>query len=112
MRLGCYDCVRKHLGEAAIFETEVGMGYPNFDVYVIGALSHASQEAEQLNPELAGCIRSWRLLWDGNHNTMIPYEELSAYIKACSQTSSSSDPLPIMPDELFLPQPKLAFPLA
>lgn len=96
MRLGCYDCVRKHLGEAAIFETEIGLGYPNFDIYVIGCLSHASQEAQAINPELAACIREYRMAWDLDHSVYIPYEGLSEYIKVCGAATET----PALPEDL------------
>lgn len=81
MRESCLDCTIKHLGEAAIFDIEVQMGYPDYYVYVIGSLSHASQEIYTENRELAMVIREHRLNWANGCNTYnIPYEALTKYI--------------------------------
>jgi DNA/RNA endonuclease G (NUC1) len=81
MRESCLDCTIKHLGEAAIFDIEVQMGYPDFYVYVIGSLSHAAQEIYAENRDLAMIIREHRLNWENDcHTYNIPYEALTKYI--------------------------------
>jgi hypothetical protein len=92
--------VRKHLGEAAVFESEVSLGYPDFDVYVIGCLSHAAWEALEYNQDLSECIRSWRLLWELDHTVQIPYDMLSNYIGACIAAAESEQDRPELPDWL------------
>lgn len=84
MRKACIDCTMKHLGEAALFDMEVTTGYPQFAVYVIGALSHATTEICELSPELAMTIREHRLRWMNNRRYKIPYEELGEYLDVVS----------------------------
>ena len=77
MRNGCLDCVTKHLGEAAIFEEEYHMGYPQYYMYVVGCLSHASMEIYEFSAKYAEIIRQHRLNWmDDSYNYKIPYEEI------------------------------------
>ena len=102
MRAGCYSCVRKHLGEAAIFETEFVAGYPDFDIYVVGCLSHAAMEAHKLSPELARCIREWRLAWEENTATDIPYEALGRFTRVLEAFGGKLEP----PADLWPPEPE------
>ena len=83
MRKSCYDCVRKHLGSAAVFIKEFKMGYPRYDIFVIGELEHAADECLEANRDLANCIREHRILWMPDQSHAIPFEALSSYIQAC-----------------------------
>jgi len=102
MRKSCLDCVRKHLGSAGIFVKETKMGYPDYDLWVIGELEHAADECLELNPELANVIREHRLAWTEDRNHAIPFEDLNRYIKSCmlAETSTPPVPFPEIPNEL------------
>ena len=81
MHPGCIDCTMKHLGEAHAWDVEVPLGYPNFAVYVVGALSHASMEIMQISLSMAMTIREHRLRWMNDHQYSIPYEELGEWLE-------------------------------
>ena len=98
MRKSCFDCVRKHLGSAAVFIKETEMGYPNYDVYAIGELDHASDEVLAVNKDLAMVIREHRILWMEDASHLIPFEEMSAYIKDCMLADSQGLPMPQIPN--------------
>ena len=98
MRKACLDCTLKHLGEAAVFDMEVTTGYPQFSVYVVGALSHASTEICDLIPRLAMQIREHRIRWMEDHRYKIPYEELGLYLetlRALPEGTPYPDPPPM-----------------
>ena len=84
MRKACLMCVLKHLASAAIAETEVTMGYPAFDVYVVGNLDHASQECLGAYYELAMVIREHRIKYMEDRSHIVPYESLYAFVKTCA----------------------------
>lgn len=101
MRESCLLCVMKHLGEAAIFEAEFRLGYPQFEVYVVGSLSHAAQEALKYNEKLAEVIREHRINWmEDPLGYDIPYEALGVYVRTCIDTGEDR-PAPSMPSECF-----------
>lgn len=84
MRKFCLQCVYKHIASAAVADAEMGCGYPEFMIYVVGNLDHAAQEAAKVHPELADTIRAHRLaLWDSPNYT-VPYEALGAYVMICT----------------------------
>lgn len=83
MRKACLECVKKHLGSAAVFIKEVMLGYPNYDGYVYGELDHAADEAYEANETLAWIIRQHRINWAGDHHYLIPFEALFGYLTDC-----------------------------
>ena len=99
MRRPCIDCTIKHLSDAALFEPEVLMGYPQFGIYVIGSLSHASMEIYRYSPELAMTIREYRLRWTEDHTFNIPYEELYLYLCVARVLPEGAE-WPALPDAL------------
>jgi len=96
MRQGCWGCTLKHLGEAAVYQTELAT-YPNFAIYVLGCLSHAEMESQEFKPDLAKAIRTWRIKAEENPNVQIPYEEFYRYIQLCRIAHESPTPMD-MPD--------------
>ena len=82
MRTACLDCTLKHLGEAAIWDMEVQQGYPQFRIYVVGSLAHASTEVHKVNPALAMVIREHRLAWMEDMKHDVPYEALGTFVTA------------------------------
>jgi len=101
MRKSCYDCVVKHLGSAGVFLKETKMGYPYYDIWVIGELEHAADECLEDNPDLAAVIREHRLKWTHDRKHRIPFEELNKYIKYCVWAEESSLACPSIPDEIM-----------
>ena len=101
MRKSCVDCVRRHLGSAAIVIKEMAMGYPHYDIYAIGELEHAADESLALHRDLALVIREHRILWMEDSSYLIPFEELNAYIKDCVLATSQSIPFPAIPKEVL-----------
>lgn len=89
MRKSCYSCVIKHLGSAAVFIKETKMGYPDYDIYVIGELEHAADESLEDNAELAEIIREHRIAWTEDHGHSIPFEALNRYIRCCMLAEGS-----------------------
>jgi len=102
MRKSCYDCVKKHLGSAGVFIKETKMGYPDYEIWVIGELEHAADECLEVNPELAAVIREHRLAWTHDRNHIIPFEAFNRYINCCVLADNSNvDGMTIaIPDEL------------
>lgn len=101
MRKSCYDCVRKHLGSAWVFIKETRMGYPDYEIYVIGELEHAADECLEKNKDLAEVIREHRLAWSANRTHVIPFEGLNRYINVCIMADESGIDTPGVPDELM-----------
>lgn len=101
MRKSCYECVRKHLGSASVFIKEISMGYPDYEIYAIGELDHASDECLDRNRDLAFAIREHRLAWTSDHSYMIPFEALNRYINVCLLADKSKIPCPAIPDEIL-----------
>lgn len=104
MRTACFECVYKHLGEAAIWAMEVPLGYPEFALYVVGALSHASTEVSAVHNDLAMLIRMHRTKWMTNRTYRIPYLELGAYVQACLLLNEL-EPYPAIPEECYKEAP-------
>lgn len=103
MRKSCWSCVIKHLGSAAVYDSEI-KHYPDFQIYLIGELHHASLECEEVNPDLADVLRVWRIFKDGRHGTAnIPYEGLYNYIDICRSIDSGNNEL--SPGEVKIPYP-------
>ena len=82
MRRTCFNCVIKHLGQAAVIQGEL-RDYPNFRIYVIGHLAEAAAECLRDHPALYNVIRSWRIIFEENDRAEIPYEDLYEYISTC-----------------------------
>ena len=101
MRKSCFDCVRKHLGSAGVFVKETQLGYPDYDIWVIGELEHASDECLRDHQELAACIREHRLAWTEDRAHAIPFEELNRYIKACVLAENAGMPYPELPKDVL-----------
>jgi len=57
---GCWNCARKHLGEAVTWFQESEMGHPEHFWAGVGALSHAEREVLPLDQEAANAIRQAR----------------------------------------------------
>ena len=100
MRKSCYDCVKKHLGSAGIFIKETLMGYPDYEIWVIGELEHAADESLNKNPDLARLIREHRLAWMSDKSHLIPFEALGRYINCCSMAENQRLPCPEIPDDV------------
>ena len=94
MRKSCYACVLKHLGSAGVFIKETKMGYPDYDIWVVGELEHAADECLRDNPELAAVIREHRLAWMDDHSHFIPFEALGRYVHACELSPAGNTPMP------------------
>lgn len=101
MRKSCFDCVRKHLGAAAVFIKEMAMGYPDYDIYAIGELEHAADESLDTHRELALVIREHRILWMEDSHYLIPFEALNAYIKDCALALTQGIPFPEIPKDVL-----------
>lgn len=99
MRKSCYECVRKHLGSAAVFVKETKMGYPDYDIFVIGELEHAADECLEENADLSRVIREHRLAWTDDPTHHIPFEDLNRYIKSCILAGSCDLPCPLLSEE-------------
>jgi hypothetical protein len=106
MKPGCYECVLKHLGDAAVNATEAHLGYPDYWADVIGNLCQASEEAYQYMPELAECIRQHRvrLIRSLIEQTdyVPPFRALFGFALLCARYALKcpGQPLPAVPDEL------------
>lgn len=105
MRKSCYGCVVKHLGSAAVFIKETAMGYPDYDIYVIGELEHAADECLEINKDLAAVIREHRLMWTSHRDHQIPFEDLNRYVKCCILAEKSNIETPAIPEELLIGLP-------
>ena len=101
MRKSCYSCVLKHLGSAAVFIKETKMGYPDYDIYVIGELEHAADESIEENRDLAEAIREHRIAWTEDHGHMIPFEAINRYIKCCILAEKSDIGHLKVPDDVL-----------
>ena len=102
MRKGCIDCVIKHLGEAAIFDEEFNQGYPEYFLYVVGCLSHASMEVREFSQWYADVIRDHRLKWMSDPTRYkIPYEKLAFSISAVIvNPENGTEAIAVNPDVL------------
>ena len=96
MRTGCFQCLMKHLGNAAVLIEEVADGYP-YAHMVLGHLDQAAQEIREYCPDLALAIRAHRIKWWNNHNYKIPFEAIDAYVQAAALGAS----LPKLTDEVY-----------
>lgn len=76
MREGCTDCVKKHLGQAAVLIMEYNQGYKNYEYLIIGHLAEAAEEIFEINQSLANDIRQGRLLWMSDKGYKIPFETI------------------------------------
>ena len=103
MREGCYDCVRKHIADAAIFDIEVTQGYPDYDMYVVGSLSQAAQEAVKHNARLADVLREHRLAYMADPTYDVPFIPLWRYVKTCIATGPV---VPEVPEDCLPPGTK------
>jgi hypothetical protein len=101
MRKSCYECVRKHLGSAGVFVKETKMGYPNYDIWVIGELEHAADECLEANRDLAMAIREHRLAWTEDKNHKIPFEALNVYVKDCMLAEEADMQPPVLTEEIL-----------
>lgn len=87
MRPYCMACTVKHLGQAYVLQGEMGLGYPEHALGVIGHLTEASEECVAKYPDLANDLRRERQLFflsllkdDEPHD--VPYFELYEKIMA------------------------------
>lgn len=99
MRKGCYDCVKKHLGSAGVFIKETKLGYPDYEIWVLGELEHAADESLEKNQELAQVIREHRLSWYENRKHIIPFEALNRYINCCIMAEQEGIDCPAVPED-------------
>ena len=98
MRKDCWECCMKHLGTAATYIDEFHQGYPNFKIFVIGELNHASTEILKRARMFSLVIREHRVKWYSDPSHCIPFESLGNYITMCEQLPDDS-PVPDPPDE-------------
>jgi hypothetical protein len=80
IRSPCYDCVRKHLMQAAILMLEYRKSdpaqYPLHPWWAVGHLGEAEDELSCAEQELAKAIRMHRLKYQENRGYQIPIEQL------------------------------------
>jgi hypothetical protein len=69
MRESCFDCVRKHLGQASVLLDEVHLGYPHHRWLCVGHLAEAESEILNVHPEFAAKIRACRLIVMKSHKS-------------------------------------------
>lgn len=81
MRPSCMECCYKHIANAAVFDTEVSLGYPGFLMYVVGHLDHAAQEARDEVPEFAWVLREHRINRFATESYRVPYEALGSFCR-------------------------------
>ena len=60
MRVGCWECVMKHISTAVVYVQEANLGYPKYKYYAIGEMVHAEYELIQIDPDLANILRHYR----------------------------------------------------
>lgn len=101
MRKSCYSCVKKHLGSAGVFIKETKMGYPDYEIFVIGELEHAADECLEENRDFADVIREHRLAWTEDRSHVIPFEAMNRYINACVMAAENDLPPLVVPQEVM-----------
>lgn len=104
MRKSCIDCTIKHLGTAAVYDEEMRMGYPQYYVFLVGNLEHASEEIYRIHHELAMVIREHRIALQMDRTHVVPYEALADYLDTMASTEdddltpfNAEDPWPDIP---------------
>jgi len=120
MREGCFDCMFKHLGQAAVWtymsesfskvpalralehlskaailQAEVVLGYPEHCGLFVGHLACASDELIGWNPEIAMEIRAQRLRWSpflyGGEIQVVDTDVLSMKIQGVEDVWANED---------------------
>ena len=61
MRLACFECAKKHLGQASALIIEAELGYPLHKWLAVGHLAEAEAELIKDHKDLAIIIRDARL---------------------------------------------------
>lgn len=74
----CLDCVRKHLGQAAVLMDEARQGYPLHRWLAIGHLSEAASEILAAVPAFAEELRKHRLKYIADPDYQVPIMDLLA----------------------------------
>ena len=92
MRPPCLDCTYKHIANAAVFDTEISMGYPGFLMYCIGHLDHAAQEVQGLHQMFAWVLREHRIRRFSDPAYQVPYEALAGYCWTLDQLNHDDWP--------------------
>ena len=72
MRVGCLDCVRKHLGQASVLMDEARLGYPSHRWLAVGHMAEAESEMVEINAGLAHRIRDHRLAYIADEDYRVP----------------------------------------
>lgn len=107
MRQGCFQCFRKHMGEAAVALEEVHDGYP-YKYLVSGHLAHAEEEIREFNHELAKVVRAHRIMLQNDDYRVykVPFEAIDRFVDdmaAMKVGHPDADgilpPVPTIPDE-------------
>ena len=101
MRMGCFQCFLKHLGNAAVLIEDVHDGY-NYKHLVMGHLDQAAQEIREFSPELARIVRAHRLKLQDNgfHSYKVPFEALERYAETLENAADIKNP-PVIPDSCY-----------
>lgn len=91
MRPTCFDCVRKHLAQALILETEMRCGYPDFKWLVIGHIAEAEAELVAADEALANELREVRKIFEEDSRVSLPLMEL---IRRITELDIAPEPVP------------------
>lgn len=86
-RPSCLDCVRKHLGQAAVLMDEARQGYPHHRWLAIGHIGEAASECLSAWPELAAELRRHRVRYMEDSTYEVPVMDLIA--KVCERADGS-----------------------
>ena len=76
MRHGCYDCARKHLGQASVLYDESILGYPEHRWLAIGHLAEAESEFLEIDPGMSAQIREHRVNLIDDPDYAVPFLSL------------------------------------
>jgi hypothetical protein len=107
MRQPCLQCLRKHLGNAAVLIEEVLDGYP-YQYMVVGHLDQAAQEIRAYSPDLALVIRAHRIKWQQDPMYDIPFEAFDSFIEVLDSTEDLKTNFPAIPEGCFKGLDRLA----
>jgi hypothetical protein len=88
VRESCFECCRKHIGQAHILETEAKLGYPLHKYLAIAHLAEAEDEMLEKDPDLAKYIRSKRKEYT-ELDTPVPTLELFNMVNESEQLYNS-----------------------
>ena len=104
MRLGCWSCTFKHVGQAAVNCEEVHCGY-RYMHKVCGHLQDGAEECYQFSPKFALVLRAHRIHYEDTlpdpepGRYMIPFEAFEDYIRDCVIAKEQGIEAPEVPDD-------------